>query len=86
MFLQALITFSCLIPTFLICARVVPNGLALIGAALLASTPVFLGTPSSTRRTPLRRAGSFGVFGWFFIALLTATGPDTGRLSCLVYY
>ena len=42
-FLQALLTFSCLIPTFLIASRVVSNGLALVVPALLAATPVFFG-------------------------------------------
>ena len=42
-FLQALLTFSCLIPVFLIASRVVSNGLALIPPALLVATPVFFG-------------------------------------------
>jgi hypothetical protein len=42
-FLQALISLSCLIPVFLISARVLPKPLALISVALLAATPIFLG-------------------------------------------
>jgi Dolichyl-phosphate-mannose-protein mannosyltransferase len=42
-FLQALLSLSCLIPIFLISSRVVSNGLALVAAGLLAATPVFFG-------------------------------------------
>ena len=41
--LQALISLSCLIPIFLIAARVVSKPLALVGVALVAATPAFLG-------------------------------------------
>ncbi len=42
-FLEALISLSCLIPIFLISARVVPNLGALIALALILATPAFLG-------------------------------------------
>ena len=42
-FLQALISLSCLIPAFLISARVLSKPFALISVALLAATPVFFG-------------------------------------------
>lgn len=42
-FLQALLTFSSLIPVFLISARVVSRPLALVPVALIAATPVFFG-------------------------------------------
>ena len=41
--LQALISLSCLIPIFLIAARVVSKPLALVGVLLVAATPAFLG-------------------------------------------
>ena len=41
--LQALITFSSLIPVFLISARVVSKPLALVAVALVAATPLFFG-------------------------------------------
>jgi hypothetical protein len=42
-FLQAMISLSCLIPAFLISARVLSKPLALISVAILATTPVFFG-------------------------------------------
>jgi Dolichyl-phosphate-mannose-protein mannosyltransferase len=41
--LQALLSLSCLIPIFLISARVVSKPLALISVALVVATPLFLG-------------------------------------------
>ena len=42
-FLQALISLSCLIPVFLISARILSKPLALISVSLLVATPVFFG-------------------------------------------
>ena len=41
--LEALVSLSCLIPIFLISARVLPRPLALIAVALVLSTPSFFG-------------------------------------------
>jgi 4-amino-4-deoxy-L-arabinose transferase-like glycosyltransferase len=42
-FIEALLSLSCLIPIFLICARVLQRPFALIGVALVLGTPAFFG-------------------------------------------
>jgi 4-amino-4-deoxy-L-arabinose transferase-like glycosyltransferase len=80
-FLQALITFSCLIPTFLICARVVPNGLALIGAALLASTPVFFGHAFINPKDSLAASG---VVWCLWLVLYCFANRDRPRYGAII--
>ena len=75
-FLQALISLSCLIPAFLISARVLSKPLALISAALLAVTPVFFGHAFINPKDSIFASG----FVWA-LYLILACFSDGRKLS-----
>jgi 4-amino-4-deoxy-L-arabinose transferase-like glycosyltransferase len=65
-FLQALLSLSCLIPVFLISTRVVSKPLALIAVALVAVTPVFFGHAFINPKDSIFASG----FLWAFYIIL----------------
>ena len=75
-FLQALISLSCLIPIFLISARVVEKPLALISAALVGATPAFFGHAFINPKDSVFASG----FLWALYLILVCFG-DTRRRS-----
>jgi hypothetical protein len=75
-FVQGLISLSCLIPAFLISARVLSKPLALISVALLAATPVFFGHAFINPKDSIFASG----FVWAFYLILRCIN-DERRLS-----
>lgn len=78
--LQALITFSSLIPIFLISARVVSKPLALVAVALVAVTPLFFGHAFINPKDTIFASGYF----WALYVILACYGggrnPGYGAL------
>jgi 4-amino-4-deoxy-L-arabinose transferase-like glycosyltransferase len=80
-FLQALLTFSSLIPIFLISARVVSRPLALIPVALIAATPAFFGHAFIN---PKDNIVASGVLWCFWLILYCFEGGRRPRYLTLI--
>jgi 4-amino-4-deoxy-L-arabinose transferase-like glycosyltransferase len=73
--LQALFSLSCLIPVFLISARVVCKPLALIAVPLVAATPVFIGHAFINPKDSIFASA----FLWAFFLSSTVLRAEEGR-------